>query len=146
MTVRRVIGRDGKLFIGLITVIITGLCSRLIHTGLPLLDKYPGDALYAVMVHLIISILWKAATPLRRAVVAMVVMAGLETFQLTLIPLEMTKSVHLLVRISGRLLGSTFSWLDLAAYFVGIIAAFLATLGWGENSIFGRLENQGKRS
>lgn len=132
MTLQRVTARDGKLIISLVTVIITGLGSRMIHTGLPLLDKYPGDALYAAMVYLIVSILLKAATPLRRAVVAMIVMTGLETFQLTLIPLEMTKSVHLLMRILGRLLGSTFSWLDLAAYLVGIIAVFLATRGWSE--------------
>ena len=98
----------------------------MIHTGLPILDKYAGDALYAVMIYLFITLLLKAATPFGRAVVAMMVMTGLETFQLTLIPLEMIKSGNVLMKVSGRLLGTTFSWLDLAAYFVGIITVFLA--------------------
>ncbi|HBG07150.1 MAG: hypothetical protein A2075_08165 [Geobacteraceae bacterium GWC2_58_44] len=126
MTAQRVPARERKLILGIIAVIIVGLGSRMIHTGLPILDKYAGDALYAVMIYLFITLLLKAATPFGRAVVAMMVMTGLETFQLTLIPLEMIKSGNVLMKVSGRLLGTTFSWLDLAAYFVGIITVFLA--------------------
>ncbi len=116
----------GRILAALAMVIITGLGSRMIHSGILLVDKYLGDALYAVMVYLLFTFAWRSASPLRRAVAAAVIMTALETFQLTLIPLEMTKSGDIALRIAGRLLGTTFSWLDLTAYFVGIVAALFA--------------------
>lgn len=98
----------------------------MVHSGILLVDKYLGDALYTVMVYLLLALAWRSASPLRRAVAAAVIMTGLEIFQLTLIPLELSHSGNIVLRIIGRLLGSTFSWLDLAAYFVGIVAALIA--------------------
>ena len=44
-------------------------------------------------------------------------------FQLTDIPLRLTQSADLLVRLLARgVLGSTFSWWDLLAYAAGIAA------------------------
>lgn len=106
-------------------VIIAGLGSRMIHSGILLVDKYLGDALYAVMVYLLLALVWRNASPLSRAVVVALFMTALETFQLTLIPLEMSHSGNIILQIIGRLLGTTFSWLDLAAYFVGIVAALV---------------------
>jgi hypothetical protein len=101
-------------------VILAGLGSRLVQTGFPLLDKYPGDALYGVMVYLLLA-LWRPSTaPLRRGALAMAVMTGLELFQLTGIPLGMVRGGNLGMQLAGRLLGTTFSWADLAAYGVGI--------------------------
>ena len=102
----------------------------MIHSGNILVDKYLGDALYAIMIYLILCLLWIAATPLRRSVVVMFVMTVLETFQLTSIPLELSKNENISMRTVGRLLGTTFSWLDLAAYFVGIAAVLLVDYCW----------------
>lgn len=126
MTAQRFTAREAKLLAGLVVVIVTGLVSRMMRTGLPILDKYAGDALYAVMVYLIVTLSWKSATPRRRAVAVIMIMAGIETFQLTSIPIEMTRSANVLMSISGRLLGTTFSWLDLVAYCAGIVPAFVA--------------------
>lgn len=109
---------------------MAGLGSRLIHSGMPLLDKYLGDALYAVMFYLLLALIRLTTPPLRRAGLAMLIMTTLELFQLTAIPLALTQSGHLLLRICGRLLGTTFSWLDLAAYLAGIAVVLLVEGCW----------------
>jgi hypothetical protein len=55
---------------------------------------------------------------------AMAIMAAIELFQLTLIPLRMLASEYLLLRICARLLGTEFSIWDLLAYGVGIGLAY----------------------
>jgi hypothetical protein len=130
MMARRCISDRQRYLLGLVLVIMTGIGSRLIHTGLLMVDKYLGDALYAVMIYLLLA-LWRQATPpLRRAIVVMAIMTVIETFQLTGIPLTLTQSSHFPVRLCGRLLGTTFSWLDLAAYLVGIVAVLVADYRW----------------
>ena len=126
-----------RLLICLAVVIVTGLGSRMIHSGIELVDKYLGDGLYAVMVYLILGLVRGGDTPLRRAVSSMVIMTLLETFQLTSIPLEMTRSSHIVPRIAGRLIGTTFSWLDLSAYTVGVAGVVPVDLYW--------LSNQGRK-
>jgi hypothetical protein len=95
----------------------------MLHCGITLVDKYLGDALYAVMIYLILGLFRCGATPLRRGVEAMAVMTTLELFQLTGIPLGIVTSGNLGLKIIGLLLGTVFSWYDLAAYGVGILAA-----------------------
>lgn len=114
-------GRQRNLLVALGVVILAGLGSRLIHTGYLLPDKYLGDALYAVMVYLLIALYRRGVTPIRQGVLSMIVMMSLELFQLTGIPLAMISSGNLAMKIIGRLLGTTFSWLDLVAYCVGIV-------------------------
>ena len=109
-------------WLALALVIAAGLLSRASHTGLILIDKYLGDALYAIMIYLLLP----GQFPARKAAWAMVFMAVLECFQITGIPAEMTQNSHILVRLAGRLLGTTFAWYDLAAYAVGIASAGLA--------------------
>lgn len=111
-----------SLVLALCAVILAGLASRLVHSGLPLLDKYLGDALYSVMAYLLLALCRCGGTSQRRGVVAMVAMTGLELFQLTGIPLAMVRSGNLAMKIIGRLLGTTFAWQDLVAYGVGIAA------------------------
>jgi tyrosine-protein phosphatase SIW14 len=122
-------GGRKHLLITLAVVIAIGLGSRLIHTGVHLLDKYLGDALYAVMVYLLVTLSRCGVTPLSRGVLAMAVMTSLELFQLTGIPLAMVNSGNLALKIVGRLLGTAFGWLDLVAYGVGIVAAVAVTIG-----------------
>lgn len=106
----------------IVGIIATGILSRLVHTGVAIFDKYPGDALYAAMVYGILR-LFSSATA--SAVCAMVVMTAIELFQLTMIPAQMLTSEHPMTRIVARLMGVEFSLLDLLAYGVGIGCIFL---------------------
>ncbi len=81
-------------------IVAAGLLTRMVPLGNILWDKYLGDALYAAMV----------CTIVRRTWVAALVMVAIECFQLTGVSRGLV----------GRLLGTTFSFLDLAAYAVGI--------------------------
>ena len=110
-------------FLCLICIIGTGILSRLVHTGLAVFDKYLGDALYAAMVYVILRLLmWRKAV----AVPTIVIMLGIELFQLTMIPAHMLASEHLVARICARLIGSEFSLSDLLAYGAGIGCIYLA--------------------
>jgi hypothetical protein len=103
-------------------IIAMGIVSRVVHTGLPVFDKYLGDALYAAMVYGILRLVRRAALS---AASAMVVMTAIELFQLTMIPAHMLSSEHLTTRICARLMGIEFSFLDLLAYAVGIGLIYL---------------------
>jgi len=105
-------------------IIALGIASRVIHTGWRILDKYLGDALYAAMVYAVLSLLWRVA-PRRKALVSMAIMTCIEVFQLTMIPAHMLASGNPAVRIVARLLGTEFSFRDLAAYAVGILGVYL---------------------
>lgn len=107
----------------LAAVIATGILSRVTRTGLPLIDKYLGDALYAVMVYAIFRLTARAAVS---AACAAVTMTAIECFQLTGIPAQMLASGHRIVRLGAHLLGVQFSVLDLLAYAVGIACIYLA--------------------
>jgi len=106
-------------------IIALGILSRTVHTGLVLLDKYLGDALYAAMVYAILRLFWMSRA---LGIYAMGVMIVIEVFQLSMIPARMLTSGHWLVRISARLMGTEFSLLDLLAYAVGICCICLADL------------------
>ena len=107
-------------------IIALGIASRVVHTGWVLFDKYLGDALYAVMVYVLVSLIWPVSS-LRKAAAAMAIMTAIEVFQLTLIPAHLLTSRHLAVRIFARLLGTDFSFLDLTAYAVGIFVIWIST-------------------
>jgi hypothetical protein len=117
----RLLSRMSWLFC-LAGIIALGLLSRLVHTGLPLVDKYPGDALYAMMVYAILRLFRGAAVS---ATLAMVAMTAIESFQLTIIPAHLLANEHWIVRICARLIGVEFSFLDLLAYAVGIGCIYL---------------------
>ena len=104
-------------------IISVGMLSRVVHTGFVILDKYLGDALYAAMVYSILRLSWKTAAV---AVPAMIVMIGIELFQLTMIPARLLASEHLVARICARLMGTEFSFADLFAYGVGIGCIYIA--------------------
>jgi hypothetical protein len=118
--------------VGLIAIIAVGILSRTVHTGLVLVDKYLGDALYAAMVYAVLRLLWKTAA---LAVPAMAIMTAIELFQLTMIPARMLASEHWIVRICARLMGTEFSFLDLLAYGVGIGCIYLLDSSLADPSI-----------
>ena len=101
----------------LAAIIIIGIASRVSHTGIRLVDKYLGDALYAAMVYVIFRLTGRIS---RVAVWTAVTMTAIEFFQATGIPASMLHSDHLVVRVVARLIGTEFSVRDLAAYAVGI--------------------------
>ena len=107
----------------LAAIILSGLLSRSVQTGIRIFDKYLGDALYAAMVYVLFRLTGRIT---RVWLWAGVAMTAIELFQLTGVPAGMMQSVYAAVRVCGRLLGTQFSFLDLLAYAAGIgcIAAF----------------------
>jgi len=113
----QVAGRHGFWWVLLAAIVVGGLLSRVAHTGLRILDKYLGDALYAAMVY----VLFRLTGRIRRvAMWAAVAMTAIEIFQLTGIPAGMLHSGNLAAKVCARLLGTEFSLLDLLAYAAGI--------------------------
>ena len=109
--------------IGLIGVIAVGVLSRTISTGTILIDKYLGDALYAVMIYLILRI-WRPEESMRdHGNWAMILVFAIELFQLTGIPQDMRDSGSLPLQLLSIALGTKFGWYDIAAYAIGIIVA-----------------------
>jgi hypothetical protein len=101
----------------LAAIVAAGVLSRLTHTGVRLIDKYLGDALYAAMVY----VLFRVSDRITRvALWTAVAMTAIECFQLTGIPAGLARSPHVAVRLCATLLGTQFSVHDLAAYAVGI--------------------------
>ncbi|QNH12200.1 DUF2809 domain-containing protein [Xanthomonas sp. SI] len=104
----------------IVATIAAGLASRQFPWLLPSwLGKFPGDALWALMVYLGLAWLAPSARPLRVATVALAVCWLVEASQLYRTPwLDALRATTL-----GHLaLGSTFVWLDLLAYAVGVAA------------------------
>ena len=128
MTTRR------PLVISLAAIIALGMLSRMVHTGWIVLDKYLGDALYATMFYVILRLLWLRAATRAVAIAAMTIITALEFFQLTLIPLQMLASGNPIIRLTARLLGTEFSFLDLLAYAVGITCVWWLDLRQQVNS------------
>ncbi|MBD7922732.1 ribosomal maturation YjgA family protein [Xanthomonas bonasiae] len=108
------------LIAAIVATIAAGLASRQFPWLLPSwLGKFPGDALWALMVYLGLALLAPRARPLRLAVVALAACWLVEASQLYRAPwldaLRATTVGHLA-------LGSTFVWMDLLAYAVGVAA------------------------
>ena len=101
-------------------VIVLGVASRIFHTGFALVDKYLGDALYAILVYLLLSVVRTGAPVWRKAAWAGAIMLAIEAFQLTLIPAQLARSDSLALRLLAVALGTKWSWWDLVAYAVGI--------------------------
>lgn len=102
----------------LAAIVLAGILSRIAHTGILVLDKYLGDALYAAMLYVLIRLTGRIR---RVAMWTAITMTAVEVFQLTGVPARMLRSQHLAVQICARLLGTQFSVLDLLAYGVGIV-------------------------
>jgi hypothetical protein len=95
-----------------LAVLASGLAITLVDLRVPRL----GDALYAVLVYLVIAALWPR---LRRSAVvvgAAAFCAGIELFQLTDIPAHIGQAVPL----ARFVLGTSFDPIDLVAYAIGI--------------------------
>ena len=117
--------RQKILFFSIIIVICVGIGSRVFQVGWGLFDKYLGDVLYAVLLYLFLCLLWEKSTPVKRAILACGVMIVIETFQLTGLALQFSRSSSLLLKLIAVVLGTSFSWLDMLAYLVGILGIYV---------------------
>lgn len=107
-------------------VVALGLASRKMPGLFPAaLGKYPGDALWALMVFCIAATLRPAASTAWLAGMALGISFVVETSQLYHAPwIDGIRSTT----IGHLALGSAFGWLDLAAYTVGVAAG--AGIDW----------------
>lgn len=113
----RIEGGRRSWWLLLAMIVALGLLSRMTQTGVRIIDKYLGDALYAAMVYVILRLTGRFTHVWLWAGVAML---GIELFQLTGIAVGMARSESAVVRVCAALLGTTFSFRDLLAYAVGI--------------------------
>ena len=119
--------RNRLLYAALVlAVIAAGLASRRYPGLLPAwLGKYPGDALWALMVMLLYGLAWPRAAIVRIAVAALATSFAVEFSQLYqadwINAIRHTTLGHLV-------LGSGFHALDLLAYTVGVAAGAVAEL------------------
>jgi hypothetical protein len=114
--------------IAIVLVISCGLASRRYPQTLPaIFDKYPGDALWTIVVYLIGAIVLPRASSWQIAGLALAISYIVEFAQLYRAPwivaIRQTTIGHLL-------LGSQFAWADLVAYTVGAAIALLIEGAW----------------
>lgn len=104
-------------------IIVLGLASRKYPFLFPgFLGKYPGDALWSLMVYFGLALL-KPALPTRRAALYTLAISYLDEFsQLIQIP-WLNAFRH--TTIGHLLLGTVFSWTDMLAYTAGVFLAVL---------------------
>jgi hypothetical protein len=99
--------------------LLLGLASRRWPVAATLLGKYPGDALWALMLFFGAAALWPGAGTGRLVAGTGLACAGVEFAKLWqapwLVALRHTTAGHLV-------LGHAFSWQNLAAYAVGVLA------------------------
>ncbi|MGZ4963392.1 MAG: ribosomal maturation YjgA family protein [Limisphaerales bacterium] len=109
--------------IAFVVTIVAGLASRRFSQVLPaLLGKYPGDALWSLMVFFGLGIIFKQLSSLRLGFAALGFSFGIETLKLWqapwLVSIRQTTLGHLVF-------GHVFSWQNLVTYTVGILAGLL---------------------
>ena len=98
-------------------IVATGFLVHFLTQGI--VSDFVGDALYAVLVYLVVSFVVVRRPSLQVAVIAILLCVAVELFQLTGVPSSLAE-VFAPVRY---LLGTTFNALDLVAYVVGVLAA-----------------------
>lgn len=122
-------------FVAILAVITLGLLSRRHPEFLPtVLGKYPGDALWALMVFLGFGFWFRRAPTVVVALAAFAFSVAMEVSQLYHAP--WIDSVR--ATLPGRLvLGSGFAWSDITAYSVGISIGTATEFG-----LFRRVKNK----
>lgn len=105
--------------------IIIGISSRVFETGNPVFDKYLGDALYAILIYLLLGFLWDEIRPIIKLIISTIVVLMIEIFQISGIPLQLSQSDNILLRIISILIGTEFSFHDIYAYIIGLVIMYL---------------------
>ena len=115
-------GRRGPLFCAAFAVLVLGLLTRPARAFLPAeVTGNVGDALYALLVFLLVALAFPRLVPMRVFALAFGFCALVETSQLYQAA-WINALRHTL--LGGLILGYGFSWGDLAAYFVGALAGY----------------------
>jgi hypothetical protein len=96
--------------------------------------KYGGTALYAVLVYVLVVAVLPRLRPWPVAAIALALSWGVEFFQLTGVPAELSRT-HVAARL---VLGSTFSTADLLWYAVGAGVCAMGHLWAAKRGWFGR--------
>ena len=111
-----------RLFLATCLAVALGITSRVVPVGALMWDKYVGDAVYAAVFYLALSLIWVTAPRRTKMALTAVYVVAIEAFQLTPIPAQLCHSQRWVVRAFAYvILGSTFSGWDLLAYAVGIV-------------------------
>jgi hypothetical protein len=100
-----------------------GLATRPLRGVIGVLPaKYLGDALYAVLVYLLVAAVWRSASSIRIATIALLLCFAVEFSQLYHpVWLDNIRRTTLGLLV----LGWVFNWPDLVAYTVGVATCFL---------------------
>jgi len=101
-----------------LTVIILGLCSRKFAAGLPeWINTYLGDALWALMLYLIIATLFK-----NKKIKTIAILSLLFCYLIELSQLYHAAWIDSIrnTTLGGLVLGFGFLWSDIIAYTIGI--------------------------
>ena len=124
-------------------VIALGLASRRWPIGVPLYDDALGDALYAVMVYLVLALVLPGRRPLHLALAAAVICLAIELFKLTGYPHAWRRFT-----ISRLVFGTSFGVHNLVRYAVGIacVASLDALLGSRRQPHSGQRSGVARRS
>lgn len=104
------------------TIPIVVLVGLALHDVRNFAAYFAADALYAVLVYLLVALSFPRWRPWWPAMIAFGCSAAVEFFQLTGIPAELAGRVPLV----SLVLGERFGWLDIAAYAVGATVAAAA--------------------
>jgi len=106
-----------------LAVIALGLASRRYPGLFPAaLGKYPGDALWTMMVFFGLAVIAPRWPVARLALAALAISYGVEFGQLYQAPWIMAVRAH---PMGHLVLGTAFGWMDLVAYTVGAVVAFV---------------------
>ena len=116
------------LFVSIMLVIGLGIASRVFQTGSILIDKYLGDAFYAILFYLLLSWGWPLGTPMKKAILTTLAMIIIELFQLTGLAGQLRRSDTILLKGISIVLGTHFAWFDLLAYLIGIVIIWVVDL------------------
>ena len=114
--------------LGVLAMIGLGLASRRFPGLFPaVFGKYPGDALWTLMVLCGWAFVFPRQAPWRIALYALATSFAVECFQLYQAPWASALRATTLGRLA---LGTTFGWMDLLAYTVGAGLGLAAESGW----------------
>jgi hypothetical protein len=106
-------------------IVIAGVASRMAHSGFALIDNDLGEALYAALAYVLLSIVWPQLMPARKALITIAAMVAIEAFQLTGVSARFAASGNSVLKLLAVVLGTTWKWRDLLGYAVGIAVVAL---------------------
>jgi len=124
--------RRGTVVLLLAVVVTLGLASRLLFPGYPrLITKDAGDALWAIMFYLLVSLAGPRLAIAPVVAIAFAITAGIEFFKLHRAPwIDAVRDV----KVMSFLLGRVFGWHNFIAYAIGTAAAVVIDLALLRNT------------